>query len=85
MAPPPLEVGRRCLLLPRIDQVDAETLEVARVACGESRLAAAHNAGDLNIAYLHRATGKRPSCCDRAGGVSGCAVKELHAAVEILD
>ncbi len=41
-------------------KADAEALEVAYVACGESRLAAAGNAGDLNVADLHTPSAPHP-------------------------
>jgi hypothetical protein len=48
------------LLLPGIDKADTEILEVTHVACGESRLAGARNAGDLNVADLHGPAGALP-------------------------
>ncbi len=76
------------LLLPGIDKADAETLEVAHVACGERRLAGTRDAGDLKVADLHATPGSLPCGRDRAVGVGvgvgGRTVKELHAAVEIL-
>lgn len=67
-------------LPPRIDEGDAESLEVAHVARGESRLAGACDAGDLNVADLDGASCALPCGCDRTGSVDGCTVKELEDA-----
>jgi hypothetical protein len=60
---------------PRVDNIDPESAEMSGVAGGQGPLARQRDAGDLDIADLHRAPRSLSRACDAPGGQRGRLVK----------
>ena len=74
----------RQLHRPRVDEHEAASLEVARVAGREGRLARVDDAGNLDIANLDGSADLAPLRSDTAGSVGRNLVKRQNSIFQVF-
>ena len=68
---------------PGIDEVNAEVLEVAEIACGEGRPTCRGDAGDLYVTDLDGTPRSTALRRDATGRTGGCKIEDRHPVLEV--